>query len=43
MRRPLRLRRYLVHFSSYNIPQIFTGLTGELYRPPGPATEKNND
>jgi len=24
MRRPLRLRRYLVHFSSYNIPQIFT-------------------
>jgi L-aspartate oxidase len=24
MRKPLRLRRYLVHFSSYNIPQIFT-------------------
>ncbi len=24
MRRPLRLRRYLVHFSSYNIPQVFT-------------------
>ena len=24
MRRPLRLRRYLVHFSSHNIPQIFT-------------------
>jgi len=24
MRKPLRLRRYLVHFSSYNIPQVFT-------------------
>ncbi len=24
MRKPLRLRRYLVHFSSYNVPQIFT-------------------
>ncbi len=24
MRRPLRLRRYLVHFTSYNIPQVFT-------------------
>jgi L-aspartate oxidase len=24
MRRPLRLRRYLVHFSSYNTPQVFT-------------------
>ncbi|MHC4591773.1 MAG: L-aspartate oxidase, partial [Planctomycetota bacterium] len=24
MRRPLRLRRYLVHFSSHNIPQVFT-------------------
>ncbi|NLW50416.1 MAG: L-aspartate oxidase [Candidatus Brocadiaceae bacterium] len=24
MRRPLKLRRYLVHFSSHNIPQIFT-------------------
>ncbi|MGD2175568.1 MAG: FAD-dependent oxidoreductase, partial [Candidatus Brocadiaceae bacterium] len=24
MRKPLRLRRYLVHFSSHNIPQVFT-------------------
>jgi len=24
MRRPLRLRRYLAHFSSHNLPQIFT-------------------
>jgi L-aspartate oxidase len=24
MRRPLKLRRYLVHFSSHNLPQIFT-------------------
>ncbi len=24
MRKPLKLRRYLVHFSSYNIPQVFT-------------------
>jgi len=24
MIKPLRLRRYLVHFSSYNVPQIFT-------------------
>ena len=24
MRKPLRLRRYLVHFSSHNIPQMFT-------------------
>ncbi len=24
MRKPLRLRRYIVHFSSHNIPQIFT-------------------
>jgi L-aspartate oxidase len=23
MRKPLRLRRYLVHFSSYNVPQVF--------------------
>ncbi|MFW6280146.1 MAG: FAD-binding protein, partial [Planctomycetota bacterium] len=24
MRDPLKLRRYLVHFSSHNLPQIFT-------------------
>ena len=24
MRQPLRLRRYLVHFSSHNVPQVFT-------------------
>ena len=24
MRKPLRLRRYLVHFSSHNVPQVFT-------------------
>ena len=24
MRRPLKLRRYLVHFSSHNLPQVFT-------------------
>jgi len=45
MRKPLRLRRYLVHFSSHNIPQIFTdvlvlgsgiaGLTAALALPEG--------
>jgi L-aspartate oxidase len=45
MRKPLRLRRYLVHFSSHNIPQLFTdvlvlgsgvaGLTSVLGLSPG--------